>query len=134
MRQVTMFKVLKENKLLQIFLSWLGLFGSFGTLVCCAIPSTLVLLGFGATLASFLGNFPQLIWLSDNKTYVFGFSFLMLFVSYIGQNYSYKKTCPIDKMEDCETTKDWSKKVFWISLVINLIGSFYAFLLPKILS
>ncbi|MBL7665181.1 MAG: hypothetical protein JNM93_08610 [Bacteriovoracaceae bacterium] len=120
---------LKGNK----FASWLGLFGSFGTLLCCAIPSSLVLLGFGATMASFLGNFPQLIWLSENKGIVFSVSFIMLGLSYIAQKYSAMQTCPIDKKEDCETAKDWSKPLFWISFSINIIGAFYAFILPKIL-
>jgi hypothetical protein len=129
-----MSQTLKENKFAQRFFSWFGLFSSFGTLLCCAIPSTLVLLGFGATLASFLGNFPQLIWLSENKGYVFGFSFVMLGVSYAGQKYSQTQVCPIDKKEDCEKTKDWSRPLFWMSLAINVIGSFYAFVLPKILT
>lgn len=129
-----MLQVLKENKLSQKFFSWFGLFSSFGTLICCAIPSTLVLLGFGATLASFLGNFPQLIWLSENKGYVFGFSFIMLGISYAGQKYAQSQVCPIDKKEDCEKTKDWSKPLFWVSLAINVVGSFYAFVLPKLLN
>lgn len=125
-----MLETLKENKLLQKAASWVGLFGSFGTLICCAIPSTLVLLGFGATLASFLGNFPQLIWLSENKEYVFGFSFLMLGVSFLGQRFAATQVCPIDKREDCESTKGWAKPVFWTSLSINILGAFYAFILP----
>lgn len=125
---------LKESNLTKKFFSWFGLFSSFGTLLCCAIPSTLVLLGFGATLASFLGNFPQLIWLSENKEYVFGFSFLMLGISYLGQKYAQSQVCPIDKKEDCEKTKDWSKPLFWISLGINVVGSFYAFVLPSLLN
>lgn len=129
-----MLQALKENRFIQKSLSWVGLFGSMGTLLCCAIPSTLVLLGFGATLASFLGNFPQLIWLSENKEYVFGFSFLMLSVSYAGQKYAQSQVCPIDKREDCESTKSWAKPIFWISFGINLIGAFYAFILPRILS
>jgi hypothetical protein len=129
-----MLQALKENRFFQKTLSWVGLFGSFGTLLCCAIPSTLVLLGFGATLASFLGNFPQLIWLSENKEYVFGFSFLMLGISYAGQKYAQTQVCPIDKREDCESAKGWSKPIFWISLGINLIGAFYAFILPRILN
>ena len=95
-----MLQALKESKFSKKFLSWFGLFGSLGTLLCCAIPSTLVLLGFGATLASFLGNFPQLLWLSENKGYVVGFSFLMLGFSYAGQKYSQAQVCPIDKRED----------------------------------
>lgn len=128
-----MFQQLKESNYFKKFFSWFGLFSSFGTLLCCAIPSTLVLLGFGATLASFLGNFPQLIWLSENKAFVFGFSFLMLGVSFLGQKYAQAQVCPIDKREDCEKTKDWSKPLFWFSFGINVLGSFYAFVLPKIL-
>lgn len=128
-----MWPQLTENNFIKKFFSWFGLFSSFGTLVCCALPSTLVLLGFGATLASFLGNFPQVIWLSENKGYVFGFSFLMLAISYAGQKYAQTQICPIDKKEDCEKTKDWSKPLFWFSLGINVVGSFYAFVLPRIL-
>ncbi|WPU63456.1 hypothetical protein [Peredibacter starrii] len=119
----------KENKII----SYLSLFSSFGTLICCAIPSTLVLLGFGASLASFLGEFPQLIWLSENKELVFGLSFFMLAVSFAGQKYAEKQVCPIDKKEDCQNTKNWSKPLFYVTLVINLIGAFYAFVLPKLM-
>ena len=119
----------KENKLI----SYLSLFSSFGTLICCASPSTLVLLGFGASLASFLGEFPQLIWLSENKELVFGLSFFMLAVSFAGQKYAEKQVCPIDQTEDCQNTKNWSKPLFYITLVINLIGAFYAFVLPKLM-
>ena len=120
---------LKESKLV----SYLSLFSSFGTLLCCAIPSSLVLLGFGASLASFLGEFPQLIWLSENKGIVFGLSFFMLAISYLGQKYAEKQVCPIDKKDDCESAKNWSKPLFFVTLGINLIGAFYAFILPKLL-
>ena len=124
-----MWQALKESKLV----AWAGLFTSFGTLLCCALPSTLVLLGFGASLAGFLGEFPQLIWLSENKEVVFGLSFFMLAISYAGQKYAGSKVCPIDKKEDCETTKSWSKPVFFITLGINVIGAFYAFILPRLM-
>lgn len=128
-----MWRALKESKFLQKTLGWAGLFGSFGTLICCAIPSTLVLLGFGATLASFLGNFPQLIWLSEHKELVFGFSFALLGLSYAGQKYAQTQTCPIEQREDCEAAKSWARPIFWISLGINLVGAFYAFALPHLL-
>lgn len=124
-----MWQALKESKLI----AWAGLFTSFGTLLCCALPSTLVLLGFGASLAGFLGEFPQLIWLSDNKEVVFGLSFFMLAISYAGQKYAANQVCPIDKKEDCEKTKNWSKPVFFITLGINVIGAFYAFILPRLM-
>jgi hypothetical protein len=66
-----MLLALRENNFIRKIVGWLSLFGSFGTLICCALPSTLVLLGLGSTLASLLGNFPALIWLSENKGIVF---------------------------------------------------------------
>jgi mercuric ion transport protein len=128
-----MWQVLKESKSAQLLASYGGLFTSFGTLLCCALPSTLVLMGFGASLAGFLGEFPQLIWLSENKEWVFGMSFLMLGVSYFGQRYAASQACPIDKKEDCENTKNWSKPLFYITFTINLVGAFYAFILPSLL-
>ena len=128
-----MWQALKENKTTQILASYAGLFTSFGTLLCCALPSTLVLMGFGASLAGFLGEFPELIWLSENKEWVFAASFIMLGVSYLGQRYSTNEACPIDKKEECQTTKGWSKPLFFITLGINLIGAFYAFILPHLL-
>lgn len=50
----------RENPLL----SYLALFTSLGTLLCCALPSLLVLLGMGATAASFLAALPWLVTLA----------------------------------------------------------------------
>lgn len=124
-----MWQAFRESKLV----SYGSLFTSFGTLICCAIPSTLVLLGFGATVAGFVGEFPQLIWLSENKAIVFGVSFFMLGLSYASQKYAENLSCPIDKKEDCTRTRSWSKNLLRITLAINLIGAFYAFVLPRIL-
>src|SRR5690606_34445155 len=114
LKQGIMFQKLKESRLI----SFLSLFTSFGTLLCCALPSMLVLLGFGASLAGFLGKFPELIWLSEHKEWVFLISFSMLGLSYFGQKYAEKQVCPIDKKEDCQKTKGWSKKVFFLTLGI----------------
>jgi hypothetical protein len=39
-------------------LSFLSLFTSLGTLLCCALPSLLVLFGLGATVATVLSEVP----------------------------------------------------------------------------
>src|SRR5947207_15934359 len=52
-------------------LSYLSLFTSFGTLLCCALPSLLVLFGLGATVATFLSAVPWLVALSRHKNWVF---------------------------------------------------------------
>src|SRR5215831_14668642 len=52
-------------------LSYLSLFTSLGTLLCCALPSLLVLFGLGATVASVLSEAPWLVALSHHKNWVF---------------------------------------------------------------
>ena len=42
-------------------LSYLSLFTSLSTLLCCALPSLFVLLGLGATVASLLSQAPWLV-------------------------------------------------------------------------
>lgn len=124
-----MWIALRESRLV----SYLGLFSSLGTLVCCAIPATLVLLGFGATLAGFLGEYPQFIWLSENKGIVFGVSFTMLGLSYLSQRYAQGLSCPVDKKDDCGRTRSWSRRLLFVTALVNFIGAFTAFVLPKLL-
>ena len=65
-------------------LSYLSLFCSLGTLLCCAVPSLLVLLGMGATVASALSAVPWLVTLSHHKNWIFAISGLL-----IGGNFVY---------------------------------------------
>ncbi|MGQ2966894.1 MAG: hypothetical protein ACT6QL_13855, partial [Methylophilus sp.] len=53
-------------------LNLLSLFTSGSTLICCALPATLVAIGSVATLTSLISQFPQLIWISEHKPLVFG--------------------------------------------------------------
>src|SRR4051812_49873489 len=66
-----MYETLLQQRRTNGVLSYLSLFTSFGTLLCCALPSLLVLLGLGATVASFLAAAPWLVTLSRHKTWVF---------------------------------------------------------------
>lgn len=59
----------------------LSLFTSVGTLVCCALPALFVALGAGATLAGLVADFPQLVWLSAHKGWVFGASGILLVIA-----------------------------------------------------
>src|SRR5438309_6746837 len=63
--------------------SYLSLFTSTGTLLCCALPSLLVLLGLGTTVASFLSVFPWLVTLSHHKRWVFAISGVMIAFSFV---------------------------------------------------
>ena len=52
-------------------LSYFSLFTSVGTLLCCALPSLLVLFGLGASVASMLSFLPWLVTLSRHKQWTF---------------------------------------------------------------
>lgn len=123
---------LKENKVSWLS-AWLSLFTSFGTLICCAIPSLLVVLGMGATLVGLIGQFPQLVWLSEHKAWLFGSSLIMLTVTFFIRRWSANQPCPIEAREACERTKKWSGIVYWGAVGINLFGVIFTFVLPKFL-
>ena len=48
------------------------LLASGATLVCCVLPALLVSIGARATLVGLVSAFPQLVWLSERKIWVFG--------------------------------------------------------------
>lgn len=116
-------------------ISFLSLFSSASTLVCCAIPALLVALGMGAALVGVIGTFPQLIWLSENKPFVFGVGAFILAMGGFLQWRSRNESCPIDPIlgEACKSTRDWSKVFYIISLVTYIVGAFFAFAAPLLL-
>ena len=59
-------------------LSYLSLFTSLSTLLCCALPSLLVLFGLGASVASMLSFLPWLVTLSHHKRWTFVLSGLLI--------------------------------------------------------
>ena len=46
------------------------LLASSSTLICCALPALFILMGAGATLATLVDFFPQLILISKYKVYI----------------------------------------------------------------
>ncbi|NOX08580.1 MAG: hypothetical protein GXP22_03675 [Gammaproteobacteria bacterium] len=109
--------------------TWLTLFTSSGTLICCALPIILVTLGLGTTVAALTSTFPFLITLSQHKIWVFIFSGLML--SLAGWLlYRPARHCPSDPELGrlCQTTHTWNQRIFWVSVSIWSIGFFAAYL------
>jgi hypothetical protein len=76
-------------------LTWLALFASTGTLICCALPIALVSLGLGATAAAISSRLPFLVSLPLHKNWVFGGSVLLLFLA-AWVLYRPGRTCPAD--------------------------------------
>lgn len=110
-------------------LTWLSLFASTGTLVCCALPALLVSLGMGAALAGFVSNFPQLIWLSENKPAVFGVSGALILTSAAIQFGLRNQPCPIDPelRKACLSGRRFSWYILGASAAVFVTGSYFAF-------
>ena len=131
--------ILTQQRRTSGVLSYLSLFTSFGTLLCCALPSLLVLLGLGATVASFLSAVPWLVALSRHKVWVFAVSGLLiaanlLYVYAIAPRLqSAGGTCPADSPDSCATASRFSRIVLWVSAAIYVTGVFSAFVLGPLL-
>jgi hypothetical protein len=110
-------------------LSFLLLFTSSGTLICCALPGLLVLLGFGAAVAGVANSVPGLIWLSERKAYVFGMGAVLLAAGGVLQWRARRSACPPEPApgEACRATRDWSLPLYWLSLGLYLIGAAFAY-------
>jgi nitrate/nitrite transporter NarK len=118
-------------------LNYLSLFTSVGTLLCCALPSLLVLLGLGTTVASFLTAMPFLVTMSRHKQWIFVIAGVLIALSFV---YLYRiaprlqaAACPSDRPAACEVASRFSKVALWASAVLYAIGAFVAFALGPIL-
>lgn len=109
-------------------LSFLALFTSFSTLICCALPALLVTLGLGAALASGISAFPQLVWISEHKGWVFGVAGTLLVFNGVILYLQRNAPCPIDPdlRDACTRGRRFSRIIFIIAVVIYGIGAWFA--------
>ena len=119
-------------------LSYFSLFTSLGTLLCCALPSLLVLAGLGASVASVLSAAPWLVTLSRHKPSTFGISGVLIAASFVNMYYVaprlQRQACSPDNPDACEVASRFSKAILWVSATIYVAGFFVAFLLGPILT
>lgn len=110
----------------------LSLFTSGSTLICCALPATLVAIGSVATLTSLLTIFPQLIWISEHKAPVFGLAALMLVLAGYLQWEARNAPCPADPQlaAACMKMRKSALAIYWVSVAIFMLGVFFAFIAP----
>ena len=109
--------------------SWLALFATTGTLVCCALPIALVSLGLGATMVALTSSFPVLITLSEHKVWIFAVSGALLLLSG-GLLWRPGRACPADPAlaEHCERATRWNRRVLLFSSGIWGVGFLAAYL------
>jgi mercuric ion transport protein len=119
--------------------SYLSLFTSLGTLLCCALPSLLVLLGLGATVASVLSEAPWLVTMSHHKTWVFIVAGVLISGNFV---YVYAiapklqmrtRACDPGAPDSCRTASRFSRVVLWCSAVLYMVGCFTAYILGPLL-
>ena len=117
------------------WLAFLSLFTSTGTLICCALPALLVALGAGAALSTLISAVPGLVWISEYKEAVFVFAGVMLTVSGWLQWRSRFAPCPVDAAQRnaCLRTRRSSALVYGASVVVFMVGGFFAFMLPLLM-
>ena len=119
-------------------LNYFSLFSSFSTLICCALPSVLVLLGMGTAVASLLSAAPWLVDLSRHKVWTFSIagaliacSFLVTYV--VAPRLRTGETCDASDPTTCGEVSRLSRVLLWGSALIYAGGFFVAYLLGPIL-
>lgn len=117
------------------FASFLTLFSSLGTLICCALPALFVSLGLGAVLAGLVSSVPGLIWVSEHKTGVFLFAGAMLFGNGVWLWINRNAPCPIDPelRKACVSGRKASKIIYALSVAVFATGAFFAYIAPALL-
>ena len=120
-------------------MSYLSLFTSIGTLLCCALPSLMVMLGLGATLATIVSDFPWLAALSHHKNQVFAVAGSLIavnigyFCALAPRIRARARACDPQNPTACVIASRASRAVLWCSVVLYLAGFFSAYLLGPIL-
>jgi len=122
------------NDFKQILSSYLALFTSTGTLLCCALPSLITALAGGSALVSLLGAAPWLMTLSQYSGWIFlGAGMLIAFSAVLVFRPKGKVACSITGGKGCELAGRATKIMLWISIAFFLIGLFFAYALVPIL-
>lgn len=111
---------------------WSALAASLGTLICCALPSLLVLLGFGTTVAAVVSAAPWLVVLSRNKIWVFMAAGALIAGSRVYSEYIAPRFAP--EGAACPVAfGPLTRRIWWASVIVYAGGFFVAFVLGPIL-
>jgi len=118
--------------------NYFSLFSSFSTLICCALPSVLVLLGMGTTVASVLSAAPWLVNLSRHKIWTFSIAGVLIAMSFVmtylvAPRLRDGEICAADDPTTCGEVSKVSRFILWGSALVWSCGFFVAYLLGPIL-
>lgn len=109
--------------------SFLSIFGSSSTLLCCALPAMLSIIAGGAAVGALVSTFPWLIPLSRYHNWIFFVAGISLLVNGIFVfRPKGKVACAITGGKGCKVAGSFSKWIFWISIVLYGVGVFFTYL------
>jgi len=118
----------------QRLVSFLSLFTSTGTLLCCALPAALAAVAGGAAVGTMLSALPWLIPLSRHKGVLFIVAgVLIAFNALLVLRPQGKVACSITGGKGCEVAGGFSKAMLWISTGIYTIGVAFAYAVVPII-
>ncbi|HKJ69708.1 MAG TPA: hypothetical protein VKA68_17260 [bacterium] len=114
--------------------SFLALFTSTGTLLCCALPAAVSTLAGGAAVIGLTSAFPFLIPLSRSKDWIFLAAGGMILISGIlTLRPKGAIACSITGGQGCEVAGKFTKFMFWASVGIYALGAFASYALTPML-
>ena len=108
--------------------SFLALFTSTGTLLCCALPAALAALAGTAAIGAYISLFPWVIALSRHKGWIFlTAGTLIALNAVLILRPQGKIACAITGGKGCEAAGTFSRAMFWIATVIYAVGAFMTY-------
>ena len=110
------------------------LIASSATLLCCVLPAVLVSIGAGAALVGLVSAFPQLVWLSEHKGWVFVIAAALLVASGALLWRARSLPCPADPAaaRTCMRLRRVSHSLYFVAVGSFGVGALFAFVLPRL--
>lgn len=127
-------RALSQGRRLRL-IQLLSLLFTSGTLVCCVLPATLVLLGAGSVMASLVSAAPALVVLSQHKPLVFTLAGVGLLLAGLALwRQATRGSCPTDpeRRQACLQLQRQARLLFAISLLGYGVALVVTFLLPLV--
>lgn len=116
-------------------LSFLTLFTSTGTLLCCALPAAIATLAGGAAVGVLVTSFPWLIPISEHKGWIFLVAGTLILISAsLTLRPKGAVACAITAGSGCEVAGGFTKGMLWLSVAIYLVGVFFSYTIVPLLN
>ncbi len=115
-------------------ISFLALFTSTGTLLCCALPASLAAIAGGSAVVGLMSTFPWLAPLSQHKGWIFLVAGVMIgFNALLAFRPKGTVACAITGGKGCEVAGSFSRVMLWTSIVVYAVGVFMSYAIVPIL-